>query len=152
MPWPLVNVALDVPWFLPCSVHVKLPPRPTTPETLFDLVTTRSGALRVVTAVGVLFAGVSSFGDDTVALFEIEPVPNVAGAVTVIVMFCATLLGDVAERFPPVRLHVTVPDTFAQLQLVPVALTNVVPDGIVSTTLTAEASSGPLFVTPIVYV
>jgi hypothetical protein len=35
---------------------------------------------------------------------------------------------------------------------VPVALTKLTPDGSVSTTFTPDASSGPLFVTPSVYV
>ena len=99
----------------------------------------------MVVAVAVLFPGVSSFGDDTVALLVMEPA--VLGAVTTIVMFGALAL---AGRLPPVRLQVTVPDTWLQLQLVPVALTNVVPAGKVSTTLTADAASGPALLTPMV--
>ena len=48
------------------------------------------------------------------------------------------------------RLQVTVPEALLQVQFVPVALTNVVPAGSVSTTLTADASSGPALLTPIV--
>src|SRR5262245_11140231 len=63
------------------------------------------------------------------------------------------MLGAVpGGRLPPVRLHVTVPDELLQFQLVPVALTKVTPAGSVSTTLTADASSGPALLTPIVYV
>ena len=51
-----------------------------------------------------------SFGEETVALFVIEPA--VPGAVTTIVIFGAAPTG----RFPPVRLQVTVPDTWAQFQ------------------------------------
>lgn len=83
-------------------------------------------------------------GEETVALLEIEPA--VLGAVTTIVMDGAAP----GARLPPVRLQVTVPDALTQAQFVPVALTNVVPAGIVSSTLTADASSGPRFVTPIV--
>ena len=68
------------------------------------------------------------------------------GAVTTIVMLGAAP----GARLPPVRLQVTVPETLTQFQFVPVALTNVVPAGSVSTTLTAEASSGPALLTPIV--
>ena len=68
------------------------------------------------------------------------------GAVTTIVMFGAAP----GARLPPVRLQVTVPEALLQVQFVPVALTNVVPAGRVSTTLTADASFGPAFVTPIV--
>ena len=50
-------------------------------------------------------------------------------------------------RLPPVRLQVTVPDALLQFQFVPVALTKVVPAGSVSTTLTADASSGPALLT-----
>ncbi len=57
---------------------------------------------------------------------------------TTIVMFGAAP----GARLPPVRLHVTVPDALVQVQFVPVALTNVVPAGSVSTTLTADASFG----------
>ena len=83
--------------------------------------------------------------EETVALLVIEPV--VAGAVTVIVMGGALLK---AGRFPPVRLHVTVPEALTQFQPVPFALTNVVPAGRVSTTLTADAGSGPPLLTLIV--
>src|SRR5687768_2505608 len=94
-----------------------------------------------VVAAAVLVAGVSSFGEETVAVFVIDPA--VAGAVTTIVMSGAGPTG----RLPPVRLHVTVPEAFAQFQFVPVALTNVTPAGSVSTTFTAEAGSGPALVT-----
>ena len=72
--------------------------------------------------------------------------PGDAGALTMIVIFGA----DPGARLPPVRLHVTVPETLLQVQFVPVALTNVVPAGSVSTTDTAEASFGPALLTPIV--
>ena len=86
-------------------------------------------------------------GEDTVAEFVIDP--GVLGAVTTIVMFGAAP----GARLPPVRLQVTVPDTLLQVQFErAVALTKVVPAGIVSTTLTADASSGPAFDTPMVYV
>ena len=91
-----------------------------------------------------MLPGVSSLGDETVALFVIDPA--LAGAVTVIVMFGAAP----GARLPPVRLHVTVPDALLQVQFVPVALTKPTPAGSVSTTLTADASSGPAFDTPIV--
>jgi hypothetical protein len=94
-----------------------------------------------VVAVAVL--SLASFGDDTVAEFVIDPA--VLGAVTTMVMF-----GAAPARLPPVRLHVTVPEEWAHAQFVPVALTKAVPLGSVSTTLTAEASSGPAFDTPIV--
>ena len=57
----------------------------------------------VVLGVGVV-AGVLSFGEETVALFVIEPA--VAGAVTTIVMGGAAP----GARLPPVRLQVTVPE------------------------------------------
>src|SRR5512132_2585782 len=91
-----------------------------------------------VLCVAVLLADVLSLGDDTVAELVIVCFAPV-GAVTTIV------IGGAAPgaRLPPVRLHVTVPETLLQFQFVPVALTNVVPAGRVSTTLTADASSGP---------
>src|SRR5207244_3583435 len=102
----------------------------------------KSATTTVVGAVAVLLAGVLSFGEDTVALFVI--VPGALGAVTVIVIGGASPAGPVpAARFPPVRLQVTVPETLLHVQFVPVALTNVVPAGSVSTTFTADASSGP---------
>lgn len=85
-------------------------------------------------------------GDDTVALLVIDP--GDAGAVTTIVIVGAGPGG----RLPPVLLQVTVPDTLLHVQFVPVALTNVVPAGSVSTTLTADASLGPALLTLIVYV
>ncbi len=104
---------------------------------------TATGAMfTLVLAVAVLLAGVLSLGEETVALLVMDP-PAI-GAVTVIVMAGAAP----GARFPPVRLHVTVPDALAQFQFVPVALTNDVPAGRVSTTLTAEASFGPAFDTP----
>ena len=84
-----------------------------------------SGPSTVVAAVAALFAGVVSFGEDTVAEFEIDP--GVLGAVTTMVMFGAAP----GARLPPVRLQVTVPETLLQVQFVPVALTKVVPAGIV---------------------
>jgi hypothetical protein len=105
------------------------------------------GVLTPVLAVAVLFAGVMSFGDETVALLLIEVVPVPPGAVTVIVMFGASAP---FARLPPVRLHVTVPEALLQVQFVPVALTKVAVAGSVSTTLTAEASSGPPLWTPMV--
>ena len=74
-------------------------------------------------------------------------VPAVFGA-TVATIVMGGALAPTA-RLPPVRLHVTVVVP-VQAQFVPVALTNVVPAGNVSTTLTADASSGPAFETPIV--
>src|SRR5256885_2236114 len=102
----------------------------------------------VVVAVAVSFPGVLSLGEDTVALLVIVPVgtAGVVVTVTVIVMFGASVP---AAGFPPVRLHVTVPEALLQFQFVPVALTKVTPAGSVSTTLTAEASSGPPLWTPI---
>jgi hypothetical protein len=101
-------------------------------------------AATVVVAVAVLLPAVLSFGEETVALLVIEP--GVAGAVTTIVILGAGPGG----RLPPVRLQVTVPDALLHVQLVPVALTNATPAGSVSTTLTADASSGPALLTPIV--
>src|SRR6266581_2059014 len=75
--------------------------------------------------------------------------PGVLGAWTTIVMFGASAP---AARFPPVRSHVTVPKLLVHVQPVSVLGTNVVPAGRVSTTFTAEASSGPALCTPIVYV
>jgi hypothetical protein len=98
----------------------------------------------VVDAVAVLLPGVLSFGDETVALLVMLPV--VSGASTVIVMLGAAPSG----RLPAVLLHVTVPDRWTQFQSVPNALWNVVPAGRVSTTLTADAGSGPVLLTPIV--
>ena len=99
----------------------------------------------VVAWVAELLPAVLSLGELTVAVLEI--VCAVEGAVTTIVMAGALVLG---ARFPPVRLHVTVPETLLQVQFVPVALANVVPAGSVSTTLTADASLGPALLTPIV--
>src|SRR5438093_13121891 len=98
-----------------------------------------------VLAVAVLFPVVLSFGDETVAEFVI--VRLVPVGVTTTVMLGASVP---AARLPPVRLHVTVPETLLQVQFVPVALPNVTPAGSVSTTLTADASSGPPLWTPIV--
>src|SRR4051794_11540184 len=137
--------AFDGPALLTVIVYVRVTPSPAvTPVTPSDFVTVSSARSTVVVAVAVLLAGVSSFGDDTVALLLIVPI--VEGAVTTIVMFGAAPIG----RFPAVRLHVTVPDALLQFQSVPVALTNVVPEGSVSTTFTAEAGSGPALLTPIV--
>ena len=106
------------------------------------LVIERSTTWTEVSAVAVLLAGVLSFGEDTVALFVIEPAE--LGALTTIVMGGASPAGPTpAGRLPPVRLQVTVPETLLQVQLVPVALTKVVPAGSVSTTFTADAGSGP---------
>ena len=102
------------------------------------------GASTVVVAVAVLLPGVSSLGEETVAVFVIDP--GVAGAVTTIVMSGAAP----GARFPPVRLQVTVPDELLLVQFVPVALTKVTPLGSVSTTLTADAGSGPALLTLIV--
>src|SRR5205085_8464723 len=104
------------------------------------------GVLTTVLADAVLFAGVTSFGDETVALLLIDVVPVPPGAVTVIVMLGASAA---FARLPPVRLHVTVPEALLQVQFVPAALTKVTPAGSVSTTLTADASSGPPLWTPI---
>jgi hypothetical protein len=111
-------------------------------ESLF--VIERSATWTLVLAVAVLFPGVLSFGELTVAVFVI--VPAVPGAVTVIVIGGAAPAG----RLPPVRLQVTVPETLLQFQLLPVALTNVALGGSVSTTFTADASSGPALLTLIV--
>ena len=46
--------------------------------------------------------------------------------------------------------QIAVPETLTQFQFVPVALTKIVPAGNVSTTLTAEASSSPALLTPMV--
>jgi hypothetical protein len=73
-----------------------------------------------------------SFGELTVAVFEI--VPAVAGAVTLIVIAGAVVLGAIEAR-----VQVTVPDTFAQLQPVPDAETKLVPAGSGSETLTELA-------------
>jgi hypothetical protein len=108
------------------------------------LVIDTSATPTVVVAVAVLLPGVLSFGELTVA--ELEMDVGDAGAVTTTVMSGAVP----GARFPPVRLHVMVPRTFAQAQFVPVALTKVVPVGMLSTTLTAEASLGPALETPIV--
>ena len=109
-------------------------------ESVFVIV--RSATWTEVVAVAVL--SLASFGDDTVAEFVIEP--GVLGALTTMVIFGAAP----GARLPPVRLQVTVPEALTQAQFVPLALTNVVPLGSVSTTLTADASSGPAFDTPIV--
>jgi hypothetical protein len=97
-------------------------------------------------AVAVLLAGVLSFGDETVALLVSVAVPLPGGGVTTMVMFGAAP----GARLPPVRLHVTVPEELMQFQFVPVALTNDVPAGRLSTTVTPEASFGPAFDTPMV--
>src|SRR5690348_15261675 len=107
--------------------------------------TASSARSTVVVAVAVSLAGVSSFGDETVALFVIDP--TVDGAFTTTAMLGASVP---VGRLPPVRLHVIVPELLLQFQFVPVALTNVAPAGSVSTTLTADASSGPPLWTPIV--
>jgi hypothetical protein len=108
-------------------------------------VSDRSAAWTVDVAVAVLLPVVLSFGEDTVALFVFEPV--VVGE-TVMVMFGVSAP---EARLPPVRLHVTVPDAFEHVQLLgAVALTKFVPAGSVSTTFTADASSGPSLCTPIV--
>ena len=101
------------------------------------------GNRTVVTAEAVLLPGVLSFGDETVAEFVIEPA--VSGAVTTMVMFGA----EPGARLPLVRVQVTVAVP-TQFQFVPVALTNAVPAGSVSTTVTADASFGPALLTPIV--
>jgi hypothetical protein len=138
--------AVDGPALLTVIVYVRTIPSPAvTLVTPSDLVTERSAWLpTLVVAVAVLLPGVLSFGDDTVALLVIEP--GVAGASTTIVMSGAAP----GARFPPVRLQVTVPATLLQAQFAPVALTNVVPAGSVSTTFTADASLGPALLTPIV--
>ncbi len=88
----------------------------------------------------VLLPGVLSFGEDTVGAVR-DRAGCVTGAVTTIVMFGAS---PDRRGCPPVRLHVTVPETcVAGPVRGAVALTNVVPAGSVSTTLTAEAGSGP---------
>ena len=68
----------------------------------------------VVVAVAVLLPGVVSFGEDTVALFVIEP--GVFGAVTVIVRVAAS----VPEAILPVKLQVTAPDTLEHAHPAPV--------------------------------
>src|SRR5205823_10622991 len=99
------------------------------------------GVLTTVVAVAVLLPGVMSLGDETVAVLMIVAVPAPAGAVTL-----TTMLGVVAPtaRFAA-RVHVTVPEAWAQLQLasVPANETNVVPAGRGSVTLTPDAGSGP---------
>src|SRR5438105_2603525 len=105
----------------------------------------RSATWTEVDWLAVLLLCVLSLGDETVAVFVMFPA--VLGAVTVIVIFGASAP---AARFPPVRLHVTVPDELEQLQLIPVALTKMVPAGSGSVTFTAEASSGPALWIPIV--
>ena len=78
---------------------------------------------------------------------------NLRGEVVPMFDLAALLgIGSVVEApFASVpRLHVTVPEEWVQVQFVPVALTNVTPLGSVSTTLTADASSGPALLTPIV--
>ena len=88
-----------------------------------------------------MFPGVTSLGDETVAVLLIVAVPTPLGAVTL-----TTMLGVVAltARFAA-RVHVTVPEAWAQLQLasVPANETNVVPAGRGSVTLIPEAGSGP---------
>jgi hypothetical protein len=123
--------------FVTVIVYVNVPPV-VTGSGLSVFVIDRSATLTSVAAVAVLFPLVLSLGDETVALFVIDPAED--GAVAVIVILGASAP---AARFPPVRLHVTVPLTLLQLQFVPDAPTNVVPAGRVSTTFTAEASSGP---------
>src|SRR5947207_4745199 len=98
-----------------------------------------------VLAVAVLFPEVLSLGDETVA--ELVIVRLVPVGVTATVMLGASAP---AARLPPVRLQLTVPETLLQVQFVPVALTKVTPPGKVSTTFTADASSGPAMWTPIV--
>jgi hypothetical protein len=98
----------------------------------------RSATWTEVDWLAVLFPALLSFGEETLALFVIFPA--LLGAVTVIVMSGASAP---AARLPLVRVHVTVPEELTQLQLVPVALTNVVPAGSVSVTFTPDASSGP---------
>src|SRR5690242_11480502 len=100
------------------------------------------GLSTTVLAVAVLFAAVLSLGDETVAELLIVRFAPVGAFTTMVIAGAAT-----GARFPPVRLQVTVPETLLQVQFVPVALTNVVPAGRVSTTFTADASSGPAFET-----
>jgi hypothetical protein len=105
--------------------------------------------LTTVLEVAVLLPGVTSLGDETVAVLLIEAVPVPPGAVTF-----TTIAGVVAptDKFAA-RVQVTVPETWAQLQLasVPANETNVAPAGKGSVTLTPEAGSGPgVFATLIV--
>src|SRR5687767_15295446 len=140
----LTSVAATVDeLFVTLIVYVSVPLTTTgSGESVF--VIDRSATWTAVVAVAVLLPGVLSLGDDTVALLVMEPA--VAGALTTIVISGASPTG----RLPAVRWHVTVPDALTQFQSVPVALTNDVPAGIVSTTFTAEAGSGPALSTSIV--
>src|SRR5439155_22735199 len=99
------------------------------------------GVLTTVAWVAVLLPGVTSLGDETVALLLIVAVPTPVGAVTL-----TTMLGVVAltARFAA-RVQVTVPKACTQLQLasVPANETNVVPAGKGSVPLTPEPGSGP---------
>ena len=85
----------------------------------------------VVLAVALLFAVLVSFGELTVAVFEM--VCAVEGAVTTIVIAGAVVLGAMDGR---VQVTVVVP---AQIQPVPVDETKVVPAGSGSDTLTEVA-------------
>src|SRR5439155_1067520 len=99
------------------------------------------GVLTTVAWVAVLFPGVMSLGDETVAVLLTVAVPTPVGAVTL-----TTMLGVVAltARFAA-RVQVTKPEACAQLQLasVPANETKVVPAGRGSVTLTPDAGSGP---------
>src|SRR5205807_1167025 len=127
------------PALLTTIVYVRVTPSPAvTVVTPSVFVIVNSARSTVVVAVAVL--SVLSLGEETVALFVM--LPTVFGAVTVIVIGGASPAPapTLWPRLPPVRLHVTVPDTLTQFQFDgAVALTKVVPAGSVSTTLTAEA-------------
>ena len=103
------------------TVAVNVTDCPTTEGLLEDTTAVVVGFRTVVNAVAELFPGVLSFGDVTVAVFEI--VPAVLGAVTTIVMAGAVVLGAMEAR---VQFTVVVPE---QAQPVPADETKVVPAG-----------------------
>ena len=103
----------------------------TTGSGLSVLVIDRSAMPTVVVAVAELFAALLSLGDETVAVLLI--VPAVDGAVTTIVKLALVFFTRVAR----VQVTVVVPE---HAHPVPLAETNVVPAGSVSTTLTEVAS------------
>src|SRR5213592_1183822 len=80
--WPLLNAASELPWFLTRIVHVNRLPTTAEPETLFVFVAIRSGAMTLAVEVAVLLPGVSSFGDETVAVFVSVPETAVTRAVS----------------------------------------------------------------------
>ena len=99
----------------------------------------------LVTALGVRFV--------VSVVSEALLVSTVPALVPLFTLTTIVMLDDVAPAESTGIVQVTVPLLFAQLHPDPVALTNVVPDGIVSVTVRLAASfEPPLLMTAIVYV